>query len=253
MVAAFAIGCDDERGARPPRPDEIPVLVSVPAGRATIGLELGIQRQERMIEAFRITKYPITVKRYRQCIAAGACEPPGLANYECAVGSEHAPLRGPTFHVADGDDLPMTCVTPEQAIGYCRWLGGALPDDSRWLVAARGTSVRRYPWGSTLDACEQHPEARLRGKRCDVSDPTRFRVGRHREGASPMGLEDVLSTPAELVATSATSQSSACAPGVTACLVRGLSPGAIDGFSSASSGDQRGTPDFGFRCALEVK
>ena len=253
MVAVFASGCDDERGARPPRPDEIPVLVSIPAGKATIGLELGTQREERSLETFRVTKFPITVKHYRQCIAAGACVAPAHPSYECGGASELQHLRGPTFNVPEGDELPVTCVTPEQAIGYCRWLGGTLPDSAQWLVAARGSSVRRYAWGSRLDACEQHPEARLRAKKCDVSDPTRFRVGRHRDGASPMGLEDVLSTPAELISTSSTSQSSACAPGVSACLVRGLSPGAIDGFAPMPSGDQKATPSFGFRCVLEAK
>lgn len=251
--AAVSSGCDDDRGARRPRPDEIPVLASIPAGKATLGLELGTQREEQSLEAFRITKYPITVKHYRQCVAAGACDAPALASFGCGAASELTHLRGPTFNVPDGEELPITCVTPEQAVGYCRWLGGTLPDSSQWLVAARGTSVQRYAWGSKLDACEQHPEARLRAKKCDVSDPARFRVGRHRDGASPMGLEDVLSTPAELLATSPTSLSSACAPGVSACLVRGLSPGAIDGFVPVASGDQKATPSFGFRCALEAK
>ncbi|MBX3261249.1 MAG: SUMF1/EgtB/PvdO family nonheme iron enzyme, partial [Labilithrix sp.] len=144
--AAVATGCDDDRGARPPRPDEIPVLASIPAGKATIGLELGTQRDERSLEAFHITKFPITVKHYRQCVAAGACDAPALASYECGGAGEFTRLRGPTFNVPGGDELPVTCVTPEQAIGYCRWLGGTLPDPSQWLVAARGTSVRRYAW-----------------------------------------------------------------------------------------------------------
>lgn len=252
LFATSATGCND-RAPRTARPDEIPILASIPAGSATFGLELGTQRDEGSLEAFRITKYPITVRSYRQCIAAGACEAPALANYECSGAGVLSHLRGPTFSVPDNDDLPITCVTPEQAIGYCAWLGGTLPGPSQWLVAARGTSVRRYAWGGKLDACEQHPEARLRAKKCDVSDPTRLRVGRHHAGASPMGLEDVLSTPAELIAASPTSLPSACAPGARACVVRGLSPGAIDLFAPIANGDQGATPSFGFRCALEAK
>lgn len=69
-----------------------------------------------------------------------------------------------------------------------------------------------------------------------------------------MGVEDVLSTSSELLATSATSLSGACSSGVSACLVRGLSPGAIDSFVRIPDGEgAKATPNFGFRCVLEAK
>jgi formylglycine-generating enzyme required for sulfatase activity len=213
-----------------------------------------------MVTPFRMTKNPISVRRYKQCVSAEACDAPALASAECQTAGDPKHLNGPTFEAADGDDLPVTCVKPEQAIAYCRWLGGKLPDSTQWLAGARGPAVRRYSWGNELNACEQHPEARLRGRTCDVSTRERLRIGAHAAGASPSGIEDVLVTPAELVATSHDAFFSVCGDGADACLARGLSPGAIDGFgpipSAPTEPAETGPPSiqtFGFRCALEDK
>jgi hypothetical protein len=88
----------------------------------------------------------------------------------------------------------------------------------------------------------------------------RLRIGAHAAGGAPSGIEDVLLTPAELVATSHDAFFSVCGAGTSACLVRGLSPGAIDGFApipAVSAATAGAAPPsiqtYGFRCVLEDK
>jgi len=260
LVGTSLSGCaDGTRGSRPPLPDEIPALQRIPGGKVLVGLELSPVREERTIASFQMTTHPISVRRYKQCLAAGACDAPALASAECRSASDPRHLNGPTFGVPDGDELPITCVKPEQALAYCRWQGGNLPDSTHWLAAARGATIRRYAWGDSPSECEQHPEVRLRGKSCDASTPTRLRIGAHAAGVSPTGVEDVLLTPGELVATSRDSFFAVCGEGASACIARGLSPGSIDGFAPVPTGDvakHSAAPSvltYGFRCAIEDK
>jgi len=50
------------------------------------------------------------------------------------------------------EDLPMVNVTQDEAEAFCGWLGGRLPTQAEWILAARGSSTKPYPWGRTFDA-----------------------------------------------------------------------------------------------------
>ncbi|APR99945.1 SUMF1/EgtB/PvdO family nonheme iron enzyme [Pajaroellobacter abortibovis] len=53
------------------------------------------------------------------------------------------------------DQLPVTCITFQEAASYCRWIGGKL-FTLEWLLAAQGKGVRLYAWGNEQKTCAHH-------------------------------------------------------------------------------------------------
>jgi formylglycine-generating enzyme required for sulfatase activity len=63
-----------------------------------------------------------------------ACDP-NLATWTPTAGSN--------------ENLPITCVTWQEAYAFCIWDGGFLPSEAEWEYAAAGGSAQlEYPWGS---------------------------------------------------------------------------------------------------------
>jgi formylglycine-generating enzyme required for sulfatase activity len=81
------------------------------------------------------------------------------------------------------DDYPVTGVTWQAAGAFCEWVGGRLPTEAEWEKAARGTTLRRYPWGDEFDE-----------NRCNTRDGGPHRpmgVGVFPDCLSPYGLLDM--------------------------------------------------------------
>jgi formylglycine-generating enzyme required for sulfatase activity len=85
-----------------------------------------------------------------------------------------------------GDDQPRVGVYGVEAMSYCAWRGGKLPDESEWEYAARGSDGRLYPWGNQApDASRAVFGLGSNGKTLPVND------GKRLQGASWVGALDM--------------------------------------------------------------
>jgi formylglycine-generating enzyme required for sulfatase activity len=253
-LGALAAACDDaspKSASLHARPDQIPEAVDIAPQTMTSGFALAALRQKQDVAAFRITRTPITVARYRQCVTSGACTAPASESLECSHAADTHALYGATYDLPDGGDLPVTCASASQAAAYCAWVGGSLPTSSQWQLAARGTDVHRFAWGDTDPVCELSLGA-SNNPYCATGGVDKSIVGQSPFAASPTGVQDVLLTPAELVRGSADSELPACGGDDRYCAMRGLKPRAID-FATPVARDPKGPaaaaiPTYGFRC-----
>ncbi len=270
VLLLLGTGCFEGHGSthEPPAllapPDEIPTSIAVPGASYTFGFAIGRTSNPVRVPPFAISKTPISVGQYKQCIKGGACSTPSLTAGACSA-ARGVVVTGPTFDTsASADGLPVTCTASRQAADYCAWVGGALPTIEQWVYAARGPKVQQFAWGATAPDCSKNQRAVLAYAKVpgccpnDACDPSAYySVGQLPDAVSPMGLLDVLLTPAELLQGSDGSTVPACNAALGACVVRGMLPGAID-FAAHVSDRMGDSPDrdpgmaAGFRCVFEV-
>jgi len=157
----------------------LPEFVSIPAGEFWMGSERYDSEKpvhRVRVEAFAISRYPVTNAQYAIFVQATGQKPP--RHWE---GGQVPP------HLANH---PVVNVTWDNAVAYCRWLsqetGQAyrLPTEAEWERAARGAADQReWPWGDGWDA-----------ERCNTAEGgagTTTPVGIYSAGASPEGVLDV--------------------------------------------------------------
>jgi hypothetical protein len=238
-------------GPPPPRAaaELIPERAQVGGGSVSVGVALGHIRDARSVASFAITKNPVTAEQYRQCMAAGACTEPKATTFLCRTG-QHG-IDRPTL-VGDAiEGAPVTCVDETNARAYCAWVGGRLPTVDEWLLAARGSDVRRWAWGDDTPTCDRNWRTSFDttdnlsccGKDCGASDV----IAASLAAGLPHGehMDRVLATYGELVLPSARGRTLGCVANASSCYVNGMLPGAIDFIFRKEDFDKVAS----FRCA----
>jgi formylglycine-generating enzyme required for sulfatase activity len=95
---------------------------------------------------FEMLKTEVTVTQYKACVTASVCTVP-LFEGDCSAASYGNWEAGRNGH-------PVNCVTWQQAIDFCAWIGGRLPSEAEWEYAARsGGQDIDYPWGDITATC----------------------------------------------------------------------------------------------------
>lgn len=167
-------------------------VVAPPTPHGMVRVEAGAgPNEERVFRSEQVAiRYPFfmdvletTVSEYQECVDAGACAPrhDGRGKYETTCTT--------------AKDLPVTCVTLEQAREYCGWKGKRLPTRHEWHWAARGAD-RPTPWGGRDLGCERENYG-AEPPGCGFDGP--WPVGTASNGATPEGLLDMLGNVAEFV------------------------------------------------------
>ena len=243
MLPVF-LGCQSESKPAAATTSQAIELVTVGARTMQSGFATGKLRRSRELASYKIAKHPVTWGQFDACVSAGACAAPDGSACGADAYTPYAKYTAPKYDAHDGQ-APAVCVGESQAEAFCRFAGGRLPTVDEWLLASRGDAPRRFSWGDDVSACEQHPLAgpMLQGRQIPDALPTdsplptcaphefdgsELHVGTHAPGASPLGLEDVLLAPGELLAADAESAFNACGTAGSHCVVYGLEPGAID-------------------------
>ncbi|MGE3635035.1 MAG: formylglycine-generating enzyme family protein [Sandaracinaceae bacterium] len=91
------------------------------------------------VSSFYIDVYPVTNRRYNECVTAGVC----------AVADGMYARTTPEFL-----DHPVQGISRNEAAAFCTWDGGRrFVTIAEWQKAARGPAPRSniYPWGNTID------------------------------------------------------------------------------------------------------
>lgn len=129
----------------------------IPTGKVLV--EQNGRKAPQTVEAFRISKYPVTNAQYRVFLdAPDGYEDDRWWNYAPHILQWHRDNPTPMEPAFAGDWHPRNNITWYEAMAFCKWLGTksglpiTLPSETQWVRAAQGDWPRPFPWGKKFDA-----------------------------------------------------------------------------------------------------
>jgi formylglycine-generating enzyme required for sulfatase activity len=145
------------------------------------------------------------------------------------------------------NQLPVANVTPEEAVAFCKWVGGQLPSEKQWECAVRGVDDNGFPrpWGKsepTRDRCRI-----FYGEHLERGEGGPLPVDRMSDGANQLGMTHALGNVAEWCFDSEKDRG---------FILRGCSIATANindvRVTWRAPGDSRGEESSGFRALVEV-
>lgn len=144
-------------------------LVCVPDGEYTVGAADYAPNPRRSVKvaAYSIADAETTNAQFAAFVKATAYQTDaekrgtgkvsleGMADWawKTVKGADWRQPFGPDgAAAADHPDHPVTQISGADAAAYCAWVGGRLPTNDEWEVAARAGASTLYPWGNAFDS-----------------------------------------------------------------------------------------------------
>ncbi len=151
----------------------------------------GDRRVKYWLEAYRISRYPITHAQFQSFIEAdGGYRAERWWQFSEEARSWHQNQPHPVDARFPCENHPREQVSWFEAVAFCAWLSELLqfevrlPSEAQWQRAAQGDDERNYPWGSQFQA-----------RRCNCAEANHQQttaVAAHPQGASPFAVEDLV-------------------------------------------------------------
>jgi formylglycine-generating enzyme required for sulfatase activity/class 3 adenylate cyclase len=176
---ARALRPTEEAGVAPPPSTPPPTtaqvspeMISLPGGTFAMGSNDDPSEKpihHVTIKPFAMSKFPITVREWNACVAAGAC----------------------SYSATGNDDAPVTNMSWNDAQQFVAWLSRTtqkpfrLPSEAEWEYAARAGKTTKFWWGDQF----QVGMANCRGCSEPYDSAQPLRVGSFK--ANPFGLHDM--------------------------------------------------------------
>ncbi len=127
-------------------------------------------------DAYGIDRTEVTHAAWRRCVDAGRCPP-------SRIPDDAVDLAAPR--------MPVTGVTWDETVAYCRFAGGRLPTEAEWERAARGSRRDRFPWGRVYNSALANHGRSPMGPDDGDGYARAAPVGSFPDGASSHGVLDM--------------------------------------------------------------
>lgn len=179
----------------------LPPLVHIPGGSFLLGSDPQQDPDSEFdewpqhmvtVDDFFIAKYPVVVAEYQCAVEAGAVPVPEPDMIALGRDKSDQPVHLTWEEQLLCADCPVRALKNwVQAHRYIQWLETLtgqpwrFPTEAEWERAAKGTDGRRFPWGNVWDP--ERVQSRWGSEGIWNVGP----VGRHPQGASPYGVEDM--------------------------------------------------------------